>query len=231
MTWTPTIYDWRRSLCPLDQSFRAGGLAIGGGMTLGGASVLHPEPGGRAELTMTFPQIFRPEHAADASWTASRIMNGTVWRIPLYGSVQLVSAADLDVPDTGQTWANGAAWANDENWRANPFAYVTAAASKGAASFAVDMSILGDVLKIGHVIGFHLDGYDFAHMVMDIDYVDGVATVTVEPPLRRAMAIDDYLLFRPVMTATCANGAEVLNAVRARRAVSFNGIRFVEALV
>lgn len=200
-------------------------------MTLGGASVLHPEPGGRAELVMAFATFADAETNLDASWTASRIMNGTVWRIPLYGSVQLVSAADLDVPDTGQTWANGAAWANDENWRANPFAYVTAAASKGAASFAVDMSILGDVLKIGHVIGFHLDGYDFAHMVMDIDYVDGVATVTVEPPLRRALAIDDYLLFRPVMTATCANAREVAGNFARGRAMTFGTARFVEALV
>lgn len=231
MTYTPTVYTWRDTMCPTDQSFRAGGQAIDGGMTLGGALVSNPEPGGRAEILLSFAQAFKPEAAVDASWTASRIMNGAIFNYRLFGSVQLVPADGLNIVDSGQTWANGAAWANDANWQANPFALVSAAAARGAPEFQVDMSIPGEVLKIGHVVGFYSAGFNFAHMVMDIVYLGGTATVTIEPPLRRALAVDDLMMFRPAMTVYCANPNEVLGRVQQRRAVSFGSIRFVEALV
>lgn len=232
MTYTPIIYDWRSTLFPLEQIFFAGGQAIAGGMTLGGISSESPEPGGLGEMRMTFPPFWTGADAnLDASWTLSRIRNGAVFRIRLYKTVQMVSSVALNVPEVGQTWANGQPWANDENWRVNPFAFVAAAALPGVTRFVVDMSVLGQILRIGHVIGFHIEGYDFTHKVMDVDYVDGLATVTVETPLRRALAVDDLMLFRPTMLATCRNGNEILASQKNRKFVSFGPARFVEALV
>lgn len=231
MTYTPVIHDWRPTCAPIDQLFRAGGQAVAGGMTLGGVSVENPEPGGRAELLLNFAAFVTEETNLDASWTVSRILNGSVMRIRLWNTVQLVSEEALNVPDIGQEWANGQPWANDENWRANPFALVTATALAGASSFTVDMSVIGQVLKVGHVIGFLKDGYDFAHMVLDIEYSSGVATVTVEPPLRRDLAADDLMLFRPSMLVTCRNAREVAGNFARGRTMAFGAARMVEALV
>lgn len=232
MTITPVIYDWRQSCEPVNSLFRAGGQGIAGGMTLGGAMVSNPEPGGRAELIMDFARFVTPQQNTDASWLASRITNGAVMRVRLAQSVQLVPWADLDIADTGQTWANGEAWANDALWRASPYAVIAAGASEGSETLVVDMSVLGRVLKIGHVIGAFRDGYDFAHMVMDIEYDDDdAATLTVSPPLRRDMGAGGRILFRPAMLGVCANASEVAGTFLRGLHGQFGAVRMVEALV
>lgn len=232
MTIIPAIYDWRSSLVPLHQIYRAGGQERDGGMTLSGAMISNPEPGGRGMLRM----IFRPFSLsravnADVSWTISRLLNQSVMRVRLRESMQLVCSADLNVTDTGQTWANGQPWANDENWRSNPFALVAAIALAGSETFTVDLSVTGQVLSIGHVIGFFLEGYDFAHIVMDIDY-DGanLATVTVSPPLRRSLAANDLMLFRPSMLVTCMNARELSGDGPIMGLVSLPPVSFAEFL-
>lgn len=233
MTYTPTIYDWRDSCAPLDQMFRAGGEAMVGGLTLGGTSVENPEPGGRAELHLQFAAFTSEQANRDASWLISRILNRNVMRVRLWETVQLVPAADLSPPVTeGVPWGNDQPWANDENWFWNPWVPVNAAAAKGAASFTANLNGLGEVLQIGHVVGFFADGYDFAHVVMDIEYdASDVATVQVSPPLRRALTTDDAMLFRPSMLVTCRNAREVAGQFMRGRHTQLNAAQLVEALV
>jgi hypothetical protein len=230
MTFSPTIYDWRQSCAPISQVVRAGGISIDGGITLGGAATRNPEPGGRAELVMDFDPFVSEQANRDASWTVSRIMNGSVFRVRLYRTVQLVPEADLPVTDGSATWASGLPFANDVTWRANPWVPVAAAALKGASTVRLDLSPLGEVLQVGHLIGFSVDGYDFCHVVMDIDYGSD-ATVTVSPPLRRALATTDVALLRPAMLAVCINPEEVMTNFRSGRHMRFAQARFVEALV
>lgn len=234
MTYTPVIYAWRTNVVPIDQVFRAGGQAIVGGMTLGGASYENQEPGGRAELIMNFAAFATPEANLNASWTVSRITNGTIMRIRLQQTVQLVSEAALGMGTevAGVPWSNDQPWANGQNWLYDPQAQIHADAAKGASSFSVDLSSLGQVLSIGHVVGFHLDGYDFAHIIMDISYdASDVATVTVEPPLRRALTVSSLMKFRPTMLVTCVNAREVMGNFTSGRHMALNTARFVEALV
>lgn len=202
-------------------------------MTIGGALVQYPTPGGRISLTMDFATFSTVAENEAASWTISRIMSGALMRIPLYRTVQLVGEADLQGADEpGIPWDNDQPWATDENWDWNPSAPLAAAALRGAETFAVDLGGLGRVLRIGHVVGFFVDGYDFAHVVMDIDYdADDVATVTVSPTLRRAMTTDDRMKFRPRIIAACSNAAEVMGTFQSGRHMSFGQARFVEALV
>lgn len=233
MAYTPTIYDWRRSLCPTGQVFRGGGQSIEGGMMQGGAMASNPEPGGRGELFMTFPAWRKGRDVTlDISWTLSRITNGCIMRVPLVSSVQLVPWIDLDIDAAGQTWANGEAWAGGALWRASPFAPVAAAADAGAERFVVDLSLLGPVLRIGHVIGFFLEGYDFTHIIMDIDHGDDdAATITISPPLRRNLTASDRMLFRPTILATCRNAAEALIETGRRSTLGIGALQMVEALV
>lgn len=233
MTITPAIYPWRRRLVPRDQLFRAGGQALPGGRTLGGFLVESPEPGGVSSLSLTLVLSHDAETNRDAAWTASRIQNGAVMRIPLCGSVQLVPATSLGVSSAAQLpWSNGQSWSNGQNWDWNPSVPVNAASSKGAAEVTADFSSFGEVLEIGHVIGFREGQYDFAHEVMDVTYVNGdIATVGISPPLRRAVAANDDLYLRPKTMMTCVNAAAAAKTLRNRRFMVFETLEFVEALL
>ena len=236
MTYTPTIYSWRTSLAPLDQTFRAGGQSIAGGMTIKGVLVENPEPGGRAEMTQQFAAFVTEQQNIDASWTISRILNHSVMRVPLYAySVQLVSPVALGGTagnENGIPWDNGSAWDGGSFWDYDPTAPVNTAAAEGAETVLVDMSAFGEVLKIGHVIGFRFGVYDFAHTVMDITYdASDVATLTISPPLRRAITTSDEMTMRPQMMATCTNAREVAGMFSRGRHMAFNAANWVEALL
>lgn len=236
MTYSPVVYSWRSSLVPLDQTYRAGGQATAGGITLGGALISNPEPGGRAELNMSFSTFTSEAQNLDASWTISQILNNAIIRIPVFGyTVQTVSSVDAGgtpLDEMGIPWDNGENWDNGMGWEWNPTAPVNAAALKGEASVTVDMSALGEVLLIGHVIGFKVDGYDFAHKVMDISYDAGdIATLTISPPLRRDLTTSDEMTFRPKMLVTCSNAREVSGLFSRGRHMAFSAAQFVEALV
>lgn len=234
MTFTPTIYDWRASVEPMSQMFRAGGTSVAGGMTLGGASAESPEPGGRSELLLEFGPLAGSSANLDASWLVSRLIGGNVMRVRLWApTVQLVADAALGGnTGLGVNWANNLRWANNLGWAFDPSAAVTVAGAKGATSFTADLVSYGRVLSIGHVVGFHLSGLDFAHVVTDISYsAANAATVTVSPPLRRAVTTSDRMLFRPTMLAVCSNAREVATNFKFGTQMALNAVRMVEALV
>lgn len=236
MTYTPTIYDWRASLVPLNQTFRAGGQAIDGGLTSGGINVLNPEPGGRAEMVQDFAAFTSEQQNRDASWTMARILNGAIMRVPVWWySVQLVPPEDVGGSvgdDNSLTWSDGTTWAGGVYWSFNPTAPVYAPASQGTETVQIDMSAYGEVLQIGHVIGFKVDTYDFAHTVMDISYdASDVATVTVSPPLRRDLTTSSEVRFRPFVMAVCSNARSVMGLYQRGRHVQLNAAQWVEALV
>ena len=231
MTYTPTIYDWRSLCAPINQIFRAGSLATQGGMTLGGASYENPEPGGRAELFMEFAPFATPEANRAASWTVSKLVSGSVFRVPLYETVQVVDSTEFGLTG-GLRWANNLPWSNGQFWKFNAFASFNAAAARGVVSISVDMSAHGEVLQLGHVFGTRLDGYDFTHVVEDIEYdASDVATITFSPPLRRAATTADEINFRPTMLVQCINAREVMTNFQSGRHMQLSPARFVEALV
>lgn len=232
MALTLPVYTWRASLCCTSALVRAGGDAVIGGLTLGGAAQINPEPGGRATLDLAFPRFWTgAQQNRHVSWTLSRIARGAVFAIRICRSFQMVPQQALTVAETGLTWANGQPWANDENWRANPWVPVVAAAAKGSEVFQADLSTLGQVLQVGHIIGFS-DGHDFTHVVMDVDYdAADIATVTVSPPLRRALATTSVMLFRPTFTGVCAAPDQAAGEQVMRRFQGLAAMTFVEALV
>jgi len=234
MTYTPVVYDWRSTVQPVNQIFFAGGVAQDGGATVGGVSVESPEPGGLGELRMEFAPFANADSNLDASWLASRMLNGSVFRIRLFSpSVQLLSDTALGGNTAvGVTWSNGLGWSGNVNWAFDPSSPITATRDKGEATFRYNDSEFGRVLKIGHVVGFHLNGYDFCHTVVDISYPTANRTeVTIQPPLRRALTTNDRVTFRPIMTAVCVNARDVVGNLRFGTSLNFNPAHFVEALV
>ena len=236
MTYVPTIFDWPALVEPINQTFMAGGQGIDGGMTLGGMSTVNPEPGGRSELMMDFAQFALTDANLAASWIMSRVQNGAIMRIPLYSpSVQLITDEVLGISTAnGVNWSNSLPWSDGSPWRADPQVAVTIGGAKGATTVRVNTGALpAYMLKPGHVIGFRVAGYDFAHMIVDAVYFNSgfATTVTLNPPLRRAITTTDRARLRPVMLATCVNAREIVMALRLGRFAALNSARFVEALV
>lgn len=234
MNYASQIYDWRRSLVPVNQTVRAGGEAIRGGLTLGGVFAESPEPGGRAELRMSFPAYYPDVRSSrDASWTFSRIMNGAIMRVHLCNSVQLVSSEALGGRyPKGIMWDNDLPWANGLGWAWRPTAPVARAATRGSTSVRVDLNLFGQILEIGHVVGFSVAGRDYAHVVMDVAYrSDGAAQLTVSPPLRRDLGTDDAMQFRPSMMVQAKNAGEAMGGLISRRFAALGELQYVEALL
>lgn len=233
MTYTPQIYDWPAELLWVDQTFVAGDLAVAGGMTLGGASVENPEPGGRAKLLLTFPRQANASSNLAASWVLSRMQSGAVFRIQIGSpSVQLVADADLGISTaTGTLWSGGQTWANGLGWKADPSARVQIAAAKGATTLRVGHPF-GAVLSVGHVIGFRSQGVNSAHIVTDIEnYNTTNMDVSIMPPLRRAQATTDRMLYRPKMLVTCPDAKSAMSAMRYGTTIELGSLRLVEALI
>jgi hypothetical protein len=236
MTYTPVIYDWPRLVEPINQTFRAGGTSVAGGMTLGGISVENPEPGGRGELTMDFPPFANEDVNLAASWIMSRILNGAIMRIRLFSpSVQLLADSVFGIDTaSGVMWSNGLGW-SEAAWAADPRSNVITGGAKGATSLIITTTALGETtIKVGHVIGFNLNGFDFTHIITDVVLNQGGpnrARITVSPPLRRQVFGTDVVKYRPAMLVTCINAREVAANFRLGRVVQLNSARFVEALV
>lgn len=227
----PDIFDW--PLIPSAMLFHAGGQAIEGGVTTQGVLVKHPEPGGRAVIDMTFNHLKEVAHRRLASWLFSKVGNGHVFRVRLANSLQLVDLADLGI-DTpaeaealGIPWDDDTFWDNDLGWAVEVGAEATAAALAGTVTLTLDMTGMDEGLQVGHVIGHD----DHAYMVDDISYDTGIATVTVSPPLRSAVADGDYITFRPTMMGTVSDPAGFRGMFEHGFLVRPGSVTLVEALL
>ena len=109
---------------------------------------------------------------------------------------------------------------------------VAASALRGEEFVAVNLAAFGRILRPGHVVGFNLGGYAFAHVVMAASYTAAdVATLQVSPPLRRDVTTSDRLQFRPSLTATCSNAREAAGTFSRGRHMTLSEISWVETLV
>jgi len=229
---SPNIYDWPASVPFFNGVFHAGGQAHDGGFTTGGVAVLLPEPGGRAFMDVEFR--YAPKcSAAIVSWLISKVKNGTVFRVPVFNSPQLVPAADLGISiskadqSKGLPWSNAQSWDNGQNWDFEPVAIASAASLDGTTTIHVDMGLLAKGVSHGHVIGHK----DVAYVVDDITYSGSVATITITPPLRQDVVAGDLVTFRPRMRATVSNPENFRSLFERGKFIRPGGIVFVEAIV
>jgi hypothetical protein len=236
MSLSPRIYDWP-SLIRHRQFFHAGGQAFEGGFTSGGARVLSPEPGGRGILTIEFNfQVRDMKGNSIVSWVGTMIANGNIFRIPICWTPQLVSLADLGIaPSTGQggmPWEAAGAmpagpWANGQNWAYQVGAPSAAIALAGATVLVIDFANLPHALRHGHLIGHD----DVTYLVEDIAYSGDEATITVNPPLRNAVAQGDFVSFRPTMLGTARNPDSFRGLYEPSSMIRLGSVEFVEALL
>lgn len=228
------VYDfpliWRGK-----QLFHAGGQAFDGGFTSGGARVLTPEPGGRGILSMEFtPQQNAPADPI-VSWLSTMIANGNIFRIPISFTPQVVPLPELGLGgknDVGLPWAASGLtpevpWSNGQNWAYDVFAGAAATGLAGAVVIKLDMGSLPPALRHGHLIGHE----DVTYLVEDIEYDGSIATLTVNPPLRKDVAQGDLITFRPKMLAVARNPDSFRGLYEPADIIRLGSVEFVEALI
>jgi hypothetical protein len=230
---TISVHIWPESLAPISSVFRAGGQSRQGGFTRGGARLQNPEPGGRATYDLQFAPFATEEANRLASWLVSRFTNGSFMKVPIWRSVQVISASNLDgsAYQNGVPWDNSGPWDNGYGWDYSPIAPVATGSSKGSTELSVDMSSYGQVIDLGHVVGVEVDGYEFSHIVMDVGYSGDTATLEISPPLRRSVTTSTSVKFRPYGIFQCVNPDEVAGLYHAGRHTQLNAAKLVEALI
>ena len=223
-------YKWRNLVEPIDQIFQAGGSMIAGGMTGGGTIIGSPEQGGRGTLTMSFSTLTGDDANSDASWTISKILDGSVFEIPLYRSVQLVSREALGASGGGLTWSNGQPWSNGQFWEASFREGIAGPSLEGSVTLKINETNFGPVLKLGKVFGLKANGINYTHKVMGIKRSpsSGVATIEISPPLRASVSEVDQIDYRPKMLAQCSNARSVASNYRNGIDIQLNDAKFVE---
>jgi len=233
MTINHKIYDFP-NVPVKSQLFHVPGAAYDGGFTSGGARMLSPEPGGRAVLEMQIALQITEWGSPLSSWLMSKI-NGEIFRIKLTKTPQLIRSSALGlIENAGIPWAaeglySQPAWDNSQLW-SNDFAFpVTSVALEGSTSVSIDMMTFGEIFKHGHVIGIH----DNSYIILDIEYTDNVANLTVSPPLRRNVNLYDLILTEPYFTGNIANGNEMRVLYEANNVgyIQPNRIIFQEVIV
>lgn len=178
------------------QLFYVPGISLDGGFTTGGARISAPDIGGFSGLQIQPSMSIGEWNFPSASWLMSKT-NGQIFRIRLAPTPQVAR-----IPYFGQPvpWDTGLLWSNDQMWQGDVSAQYLTDALEGSNVLEIDMSLYGQVLQIGHVIGHKFDCY----MIDDISYdnSNNVATLIVMPPLRRAVVAGDDVLFRPWFTGS-----------------------------
>lgn len=228
MTISPKI--WPFPSFPISkQLFAASGAAVEAGMTVGGVRMISPEPGGRATLEIQ-PSLQVGEWDFPlSSWIMSKV-NGDIFRIRLAPTPQVAAARGATVPWNAEGIYPDSPWSNQQEWAGDAVAVFTASALAGSITVQIDMTYIGRILQLGHVVGHE----DNCYMVDDIAYNDAnVATITVNPPLRRNVAADDIALMRPYFLGTISNGEEMRNTYDAENNgnIQLNRIKFHEVIL
>ncbi len=207
------------------QLFHVPGSVFDGGMTSGGARIASPEPGGRSVLEMKIAYQIGEWDAPFVSWLMSKTA-GNIFRVQLINTPQLSYKESVgSIP-----WVDGSPWDNDKEWNSDGFYLeTTAAALEGSTSISVDLLAYGEILKHGHVLGHG----DNCYIIDEIEYAGTVATITLNPPLRKNVSLGDMIYTRPYFLGTIANGAEMRATYEASKVggIQTNRIIFNEVIL
>jgi|SRR5882757_763451 len=229
MTINPKV--WSFPSFPISkQLFAASGAAFEAGMTVGGVRMISPEPGGRASLELQPSLQVGEWQYPVSSWLMSKI-NGDIFRIRLAPTPQIATRISGGVPWGASGIYPDSPWSNQENWEGDVVAQFKSVAFQGSNTVQIDMSFLGQILQHGHVIGHG----DNCYIVDDISYnnTNNMATVVVNPPFRKNVAINDLALMRPFFLGTISNGDEMRTTYDAENVgyIQLGRIKFNEVIL
>lgn len=197
------IYDFPE-LKIKSQLFYSGGLAYDGGFTSGGSRIVSPEPGGRSYLELTLALQTKEWENPETSWLMSKLGNGSIFRIKLAKTPQILSKYQLTDYEISVPWNNNQTWNNNQFWGPiDPTAVVAFFAVEGNQKITIENEPIGKRLKRGNVIGFG----NYTYMIDEIVQRSGMnrTILTISPPLRQNIAAGSEILIYPYFLGTASN--------------------------
>lgn len=225
MTISPKI--WEFPSFPISkQLFHVPGGVTEGGFTSGGAQIVTPEPAGNGVLEIHPALQVNEWEYPISSWLMSK-GNGAVLRVRLAPTPQVSWSRRRNAATV--TWDDSLLWSNEQPWEGDFTAIFVAAALEGSTAAVIDLTGVGQVLQMGHVIG----SGNSCHLIDEIAYEGDIASVTLNPPHRRTVDVNDPCYLRPWFTGRISNP----NDIRATYDAEQNGhiqpgqITLVEAIV
>jgi hypothetical protein len=193
------------------QLFYAGGAAYEAGFTAGGSRLLSPEAGGRSYLEIELSLQVNEYDNPITSWFLSKMSNGTIFKIPLTKTPQLVTDEALNISVNTVQWNESGIlpfsdWDNNQPWKADGINYlINANYLEGETTIEILTGEIGNILKAGHVIGIGNSSY----IIEDISYTSTIATIDIIPPLRKNVVENDEVKTRPFFVGSVTNASEV----------------------
>ncbi len=184
------------------QMFHVPGGSVEGGFTSGGARILSPEPGGFSRLQLQLAMQAGEWESPISSWLASKA-NGQVIRLRLAPTPQ-IAYSKRRAGFTNVTWEDDVLWSNEVLWAGDISLTFSETALEGDTTVVVDTTAVGPILQAGHVIGHRNTTY----LIDQITYDGVMATIVVNPSLRRAVAVNDTCYLRPWFLGRIANPTE-----------------------
>lgn len=201
MTITPRIREF--PTFPISkQLFHVPGAATDGGLTRGGAQIITPEPGGYGVLEIQ-PAMRNEWEFPISSWLMSK-GNGQILRVRLAPTPQVAYSRRRGV--SAVPWDTGLLWSNQQAWEGDFSARYMSAAPEGTLEVVVDMTGVGQILQVGHVLGHGNNTY----LVDEISYNGNTASIVYSSPLRRDVAVNDPAHLRPWFLGRISNMQEAL---------------------
>lgn len=209
------------------QMFHVPGAAVEGGFTSGGARIISPDPGGFSRLQIQLSLQSREWENPVSSWLASKA-NGQVIRLRLAPTPQ-IAYSQRRAGYQSVSWQNGVLWSNLVSWAGDVSLVFTSARLQGSNVVTVDTTATGPIFQAGHVIGHSNTTY----LIDAITYAGAIATIVVNPSLRKPVAIGDTCYLRPYFVGRIANPNEFITTYDAENngAIQLGIIMFNEAFV
>jgi hypothetical protein len=221
MSILPTIEEF--PTVPIDkQFFSVPGAVQQGGFTSGGVRISSPEPGGFGMLQIKLAFQVKEWDEPTVSWLSSKGA-GEIFRVKLTKTPQIVGKRVLKGFDNNlsnsvpwSTTINSTVvtnkWSNNQFWNssgtiANADNIALAGETKITINF--DSAINYEELKKGHLIG-HLDN-TYLIVRKDVDVFNKKTILTVKPPLRNDIAVDDIFYFEPYFVGEIIDIANAKN--------------------
>jgi hypothetical protein len=202
MTITPRVREF--PTFPISkQLFYVPGAAVQGGLTSGSAQIITPEPGGFGVLEIQ-PSLRDEWTYPISSWLMSK-GNGHIFRVRLAPTPQ-VAWSRRRGNAVNVSWDDGLLWSNQQEWEGDFAATFASVALEGSTEVTIDLTGVGQILQMGHVIGHNYNTYG----IDEIDYDGDTATAVLTLPLRRDVAVGDAAFTRPWFTGRIRNVSEAL---------------------
>lgn len=208
MTISPRVWNFPTFKIS-EQLFRVPGQAVAGGFTSGGAQFVEPEPGGFGVLDIKPSLITSEWNYPLASWLMSKT-NGHIFRVRLAPTPQIAYSRNRG--QSAVLWDEDLLWSNLQAWEGDFSGVYALDALEGSTEVVIDLTGVGAVVQVGHVIGHETHS---CYMVDEIEYEDDVATITVNPPLRRDVTTGDSAPLRPWFTGRIGNPGDFLSVYKA----------------